>query len=169
MKLHITPVMNAAQTLRMMSWPLVSLLIKLLEELNERIPASGNPLKYHRQLVVHVCKTTKVFDVLHGFVADDKFSTLAEFHLGHIKTYQIDRSAEVDAAVIDMEVTTLIALLRSLNLARDIEQRYKPLVDPADLTPEELSALPARVRDYKRSATGDRRTAIGQTADPVPA
>ena len=73
---------------------------------------------------------------------------LTEFHLGHIRTYQIDRLSEVDATVVDAEVAVLIALLGRLNLARDIEQRYKPLVDPAELTPEDLSALPTRVRDY---------------------
>lgn len=73
---------------------------------------------------------------------------MSEFHLGHIRTYKIDRATEVEAAVVDREVATFINLLHMLGLAQGIEEYYKPLVDPSELTREELNALPPRVRKY---------------------
>jgi hypothetical protein len=65
---------------------------------------------------------------------------LSEFHIGHIRTYQIDRAREVAASIVDRGVETLIALLRELHLAGEIGQYYKGLVGPNELTAEEIEA-----------------------------
>jgi hypothetical protein len=56
---------------------------------------------------------------------------LHEFHIGHIRTYQIDRAREVETTIVDREVAALLVLLRELNLSAEIERFYRPLVDPA--------------------------------------
>lgn len=53
---------------------------------------------------------------------------LKEFHVGHVRTYQIDRAQEVEARIVDMEVAALLMLLRELNLSAEIERFYRPLV-----------------------------------------
>jgi hypothetical protein len=58
---------------------------------------------------------------------------LNEFHIGHIKTYQIDRVQEVEAAILDREVAALLMLLHELNLSAEIEGSYRALIDSVRL------------------------------------
>jgi hypothetical protein len=58
---------------------------------------------------------------------------LHEFHIGHIRTYQTDRSHEVEATIVDREVAALLTLLRELNISAEIERLYQPLADPVGL------------------------------------
>ena len=74
---------------------------------------------------------------------------LREFHLGHIRTYEIERlQAEPLLQVINAEVSVLMRLLESVGLGEEIRRRYQPLREPDELSPEERAALPERALKY---------------------
>ncbi|MGC9223292.1 MAG: hypothetical protein ACP5E2_05160 [Terracidiphilus sp.] len=45
---------------------------------------------------------------------------------------------------VNAEVSVLLRLLESIGLGDEIRQRYQPLRDPDELSPEERAALPER-------------------------
>jgi len=73
---------------------------------------------------------------------------LCEFHIGHIKTYESERQREASLQVVNSEVSTLLSLLDSAGIAGEIKERYRPLREPDELSPEERAALPERVQKY---------------------
>ncbi len=75
---------------------------------------------------------------------------LIDLHIGHVKTYQTNRSQEVSASEVDAEVAALLELLNQLGLGGEIEQYYKPFQKLPELTSSEFNALPIRVRQYIR-------------------
>ena len=73
---------------------------------------------------------------------------LREFHLGHIRTYETQRSQVESRYVVNAEISVLLRLLESVGLGEEIRRRYAPLLDPDDLSPEERDALPERALKY---------------------
>jgi hypothetical protein len=73
---------------------------------------------------------------------------LREFHLGHIRTYEVERLRVVSREEVNAEVSVLLRLLESIDLGDEIRLRYEPLRDPAELSPEERAGLPERVLKY---------------------
>lgn len=74
---------------------------------------------------------------------------LREFHLGHIRTYEMQRlQAEPLLQVVNAEVSVFLRLLESVGLGDEIRQLYQPLREPDELSPEERAALPERVLKY---------------------
>jgi len=73
---------------------------------------------------------------------------LCEFHLGHIRTYELQRLQTETLYTVNAEVSVLLRLLESIGLGDQIRQRYQPLRDPDELSPEERAALPERARNY---------------------
>ena len=75
---------------------------------------------------------------------------LEDLHVGHVITYQTERREEVEAALVNLEVDALRALLKAAGCGKEIEQRYQPLTESTRLKQEELAALPSRARAYIR-------------------
>lgn len=74
---------------------------------------------------------------------------LREFHLGHIRTYEIERlQAEPLLQVVNGEVSVLLRLLESAGVGEEIRNRYQPLREPVELSPEERASLPERALKY---------------------
>jgi hypothetical protein len=73
---------------------------------------------------------------------------LRDFHIGHIKTYESERQCEASLQVVNSEVSTLLSLLDSAGVGSEIKDRYRPLREPDELSPEERAALPERVQKY---------------------
>lgn len=73
---------------------------------------------------------------------------LADFHIGHIRTYQLDRGKEVGSGVVDAETDALLALLMQIGLGSEIERHYQPLGQAGELTQSELDTLSEPVRKY---------------------
>jgi hypothetical protein len=92
---------------------------------------------------------------------------LCDFHIGHIKTYESERQREASLQAINSEVSTLLSLLDSAGVGGQIKERYRPLREPDELSPEEKAALPERVQKYiekleselQNVTTESRRTA----------
>ncbi len=80
---------------------------------------------------------------------------LREFHLGHIRTYEIQRISAVSREEVNAEVSVLLRLLESVGLGDEIRRRYQPLRDPEELSPEERTALPERALRYIEKLEGD--------------
>ncbi len=80
---------------------------------------------------------------------------LREFHLGHIRTYEIQRLSAVSREEVNAEVSVLLHLLESVGLGDEIRQRYQPLRDPEELSPEERAALPERALHYIEKLEGE--------------
>ncbi|MEO6807381.1 MAG: hypothetical protein ABI286_02705 [Edaphobacter sp.] len=72
--------------------------------------------------------------------------SLQDFHIGHILTYNDDRSLEVPPDTVNKEVETLILLLLQQGLGEEIIKRYQPPQDAFALSKTELQALPLRAR-----------------------
>ena len=79
---------------------------------------------------------------------------LREFHLGHIRTYEMQRLQVESRYVVNAEVSVLLRLLESVDLGEDIRRRYQPLRDPEELSPEERAALPERTLKYIEKLEG---------------
>jgi hypothetical protein len=75
---------------------------------------------------------------------------LEDLHGGHVITYQIERHAEVDASVVNLEVDALRKLLKAAGTGKEVERGYSPLREDIELTEAELEALPTRVLSYIR-------------------
>ncbi|GGG89631.1 hypothetical protein [Silvibacterium dinghuense] len=80
---------------------------------------------------------------------------LREFHLGHIRTYEMQRLQGESRYVVNAEVSVLLRLLESVGLGEDIRRRYQPLRDPEELSPEERAALPERTLKYIEKLEGE--------------
>jgi hypothetical protein len=93
---------------------------------------------------------------------------LCEFHIGHIKTYESERQREASLQVVNAEVSTLLSLLDSAGVGGEIKERYRPLREPDELSPQERAALPEGVRKYIEKLESELQrtnTESGRTAD----
>ena len=65
----------------------------------------------------------------------EKFGvTLREFHIGHVKTYELDRLREVDLNVVNAEVDSLLRLVESAgggDLSLRKYRRWNPMCSPS--------------------------------------
>lgn len=73
---------------------------------------------------------------------------LRDFQIGHIVTYQEERSVQVDLHTVNCEVSALLDLLQGVDLGEEIQRVYRPLLTPDELSDEEKAALPERVQRY---------------------
>ncbi|HZP06467.1 MAG TPA: hypothetical protein VFB43_16335 [Terracidiphilus sp.] len=73
---------------------------------------------------------------------------LKDFHAGHIRTYQLERSQQVAGAQVDAEVDALLALLTELGLGQEIRLYYRSFADEGEITPAEFGTLPEAARLY---------------------
>jgi hypothetical protein len=80
---------------------------------------------------------------------------LREFHLGHIRTYELQRLSAVSREEVNAEVSILLRLLESVGLGDEIRRRYQPLRNPEELSPEERTALPERALHYIETLEGE--------------
>jgi hypothetical protein len=80
---------------------------------------------------------------------------LREFHLGHIRTYEMQRLQVESRYVVNAEVSVLLRLLESVGLGEEIRRRFQPLRDPEELSPEERAALPERTLKYIEKLEGE--------------
>lgn len=80
---------------------------------------------------------------------------LREFHLGHIRTYEMQRLPVESRYVVNAEVSVLLRLLESVGLGEEIRRRYQPLRDPEELSAEERAALPERALKYIEKLEGE--------------
>lgn len=80
---------------------------------------------------------------------------LREFHLGHIRTYEMQRLETETLHTVNAEVSVLLRLLESIGLGEEIRQRYQPLREPDELSPEERAALPERAIKYIEKLEGE--------------
>ena len=80
---------------------------------------------------------------------------LCEFHLGHIRTYEMQRLQTETLDTVNAEVSVLLRLLESIGLGDEIRQRYQPLREPDELSPEERAALPERALKYIEKLEGE--------------
>jgi hypothetical protein len=80
---------------------------------------------------------------------------LREFHLGHIRTYEMQRLETETLHTVNAEVSVLLRLLESVGLGEEIRQRYQPLREPDELSPEERAALPERALRYIEKLEGE--------------
>ena len=71
-----------------------------------------------------------------------------DFHVGHVITYRAERSKEVAAQTIDLEVDALLTLLRELHLGADIERYFGHAHTTSELSADEIESLPGRARAY---------------------
>jgi hypothetical protein len=95
---------------------------------------------------LHFCSPAQQMNLRHW--AASFGLRLCEFHIGHIKTYENERQHEVSLQVVNSEVSTLLSLLDSAGVGREIKERYRPLQEPDELAPEEKAGLPDRARKY---------------------
>lgn len=80
---------------------------------------------------------------------------LRQFHLGHIRTYEVEHLGAVSREEVNSEVSALLRLLESLGLGEEIRRRYQPLRDAEELSPEERAALPERALKYIEKLEGE--------------
>lgn len=80
---------------------------------------------------------------------------LREFHLGHLRTYEMQRLTAVSREEVNAEVSVLLRLLESVGLGDEIRRRYQPLRDSDELSPEERAALPERAVKYIEKLEGE--------------
>ena len=73
---------------------------------------------------------------------------LEEFHIGHVVTYEKNRSEEVRYSVMWTEVLSLRALLKHAGLGQEIESHYTSALDKVKLTADERHSLTPRARAY---------------------
>jgi len=73
---------------------------------------------------------------------------LKDFHAGHIRTFQLERSQQVTGAQVDAEVEALLALLGELGLGQEIRLYYRSFGDQDEITPAEFGAFPEAARIY---------------------
>lgn len=80
---------------------------------------------------------------------------LREFHLGHIRTYEMQRLETETLHTVNAEVSVLLRLLESIGLGDEIRRRYQPLREPDELSSEERAALPERALKYIEKLEGE--------------
>lgn len=73
---------------------------------------------------------------------------LQDLHIGHVRTYQKERSGEVIASQVDIEVTALLDLLKQIGLGDEITRSYRPLCETEILTSAEIASIPEPVLKY---------------------
>ncbi len=79
----------------------------------------------------------------------EKFGvTLREFHIGHVKTYELDRLREVDLNVVNAEVDSLLRLVESAGGGDLSLRKYRPLQESYVLTFDERKDLPVRAQKF---------------------
>jgi len=91
------------------------------------------------------------------FWAEEFGIPLREFHLGHIRTFESQRLREESLNVVNAEVSTLLDLLETVGLGKEIRRRYQPLREPDELSSEERASLPDRALKYIEKLEGELR------------
>jgi hypothetical protein len=87
---------------------------------------------------VHLKRWSETFEV-----------PLAEFHYGHIATYEQERLAEkISYREVWTEICALRALLQHVGLGEEIESHYMTPLEKLKLTEEERNGLSPRIRAY---------------------
>jgi hypothetical protein len=82
---------------------------------------------------------------------------LRDFHVGHIRAYEIDRLREVDSHIVGSEVGALLSLLELAGVGNGIRNDYRPLPKSDELSSEESDALPEKVQEYIKKLESDLR------------
>jgi hypothetical protein len=73
---------------------------------------------------------------------------LKDFHAGHIRTYQLERSQQVAGAQVDAEVEALLALLAEVDLGQEIRRYCRSFAEDGEITAAEFGAFPEAARLY---------------------
>lgn len=73
---------------------------------------------------------------------------LRDLHIGHIRTYQDERAAEVPPLTVELELDALRSLLQELGLGAEIERLYRPLQRQSSLSLQQIAELPEWARRH---------------------